>query len=109
MHTRGQNGEKYSGGTWYCDGDLNQAADQLTASHDIIVTNSGRVSFVDKNGRMISIYLTIDPAETEKGKRVLKEHNEKKRREEKERQEKLNQLVASVGIDRAIEILGGDK
>lgn len=113
-HIRNSKGEKILGGTIGMSNgiDLNLAADRIVKEHDMIVTNSGRVSFA-KNGAEVFIYLSVDPSETDKGKKILKEwHAEraKKLKEEEEERldkqsEELNEALEGIGIEKAIEIL----
>lgn len=91
--------------------DLNGAAEQLTERLDIIVTPSGRVSYARK-GQPVTVYLALDPADTEKGKAALAAHREeaakaliKEQEAEEARQQELLEAVNAIGLDEATEIL----
>ncbi|QBQ74447.1 hypothetical protein BcepSauron_067 [Burkholderia phage BcepSauron] len=47
---------------------------RLVQSHfTVVVKNSGTPVFVDREGREVTLYLSVDPRSTEKGARALKE------------------------------------
>lgn len=74
-----------------------------------------RVTFVDSASREVRLYLSVDPAESEEGKRVLAEYRAQKEKQraiyaqqEEIMQEKRNALMEmaeSIGLDAAIEKL----
>lgn len=113
-HLRNQAGVKVLGGSiGLADSgpDLNAAAARITNELDIIVTPSGRLSFA-KDGKPVFAYLSVDPAETEKGQAVLAAYrNERARAQQLEAEQEaanedaLNDAVGAIGIERALELL----
>lgn len=57
---------------------------------DVVIKPSGTARFVDKSGREVRLYMSIDACNTEKGKAVLKEWREA-RRIEAEREAELEE------------------
>jgi hypothetical protein len=45
---------------------------------NVIIKPSGRAVFVDRDGREVSLYVTIDPKNTSKGKKALQEERARK-------------------------------
>lgn len=92
-HTRLQsdNTQKIVGGSFGGRIDL-QTVERLVKAHfTVTVKPSGRPVFVDKQGREVSLYFTIDPQATTKGAQALKDWREQRAREfkaEQEREEK---------------------
>ncbi|QGH45024.1 hypothetical protein [Bacteriophage Phobos] len=86
-HTRsdGNNTVKLTGGSF--GGAVDQATiERLVRAHFTVrVKPSGRAVFVDREGRDVSLYLTVDPDSTEAGKAALRA--DRLRRETVERQE----------------------
>jgi len=62
-----------------------ETANRLVKSHFMVgITPTGRPVFVDEKGRLVSLYMRVDPAETDAGKAVLAAHRaEKRRRDER--------------------------
>ncbi|USN14397.1 hypothetical protein KABACHOK_05840 [Brevundimonas phage vB_BpoS-Kabachok] len=75
-HTRlkSDNTVKAAGGSF--GGDFGQeTAERLVKHHFTVkVRPSGSLTFVDRQGREVSLYMTIDPETTEAGKAALAEH-----------------------------------
>lgn len=76
-HTRlsSDNTKKIVGGTF--GGQIDQdTVERLVRNHfDVVVRSSGYPVFVDKESREVSLYLTVRPADTEKGKLAIKAYN----------------------------------
>lgn len=109
-HYRNMQGLKVIGGTMGDGVDLNQAADRLTGWLDVVVMPSGRLSFAHK-GQPVWVYLSVDPAGTDKGKAALKAHNAARRQaeaDEQAKQDQLQALVDDIGLDAALARLRGD-
>lgn len=68
-----------------------ETVERLVKFHfEVSMLPSGRPVFVDKEGREVLLYFTIDPASTSKGKEVFREYLNQKRIEE-EKREKIEQ------------------
>jgi hypothetical protein len=74
-HTRlySDNTQKICGGSF--GGNVSpETVARLVKSHfDVTVKNSGTVVFVDKSGREVTLYITVDPANTDIGIAAKKE------------------------------------
>ena len=74
-HTRliSDNTVKVVGGSFGGRFDI-ETANRLVKSHfSVAVKQSGRAVFVDKRGREVSLYFTVDAGETDAGKKALAE------------------------------------
>lgn len=75
-HTRLDNANscKVTGGSF--GGAVDQETVERLVNHhfSVRIKPSGRAVFVDKQDREVSLYITVDPLSTEKGKQALKEH-----------------------------------
>lgn len=111
-HIRDETGLKVVGGTRLSIRggtlDLNGAAAELTDELDVAVLNSGRVSFM-RNGQPVWLYLSVDPAETDKGKAALIADSNARAAAERERRAleaaqnvELFRLICDVGAEAAI-------
>lgn len=94
-HTRLDNNNtiKVVGGSFGGSIDM-ETVNRLVMSHfTVVVKNSGRPIFVDKQGREVSLYLNVDAGSTEKGAEALKAWRVElaKRLEEEEDQAERNQ------------------
>lgn len=114
-HYRDMAGNKVLGGSVAGQMDLNAAAIQQTVQLEIIVMNSGRLSYAYK-GKPVGVYLSLDPSETEKGRAVRESHLlaiemahnasvESQKAQDLELQNEVNKL----GIEKAIELLKAAK
>lgn len=56
-----------------------ETVERLTRLFTVVVKPSGTPVFVDREGREVRLYLTVDPGATKVGKAALVEHQEKKR------------------------------
>lgn len=90
--------EKIVGGSF--GGRIDQeTVERLMRLFDVVVTSGGTPVFVDREGREVRLYLTVDPGKTEKGKVALqqwREENEKKLAEEEAKQEEQNEHLAHL-------------
>lgn len=92
-----------------------ETVNRLTRFFDVVVKPSGTPVFVDKEGREVWLYLTVDPRTTEKGQQALaawSKERERLQREEAERIEQqeseLSDLVAKLGHDEVLRRLKGE-
>jgi hypothetical protein len=73
-----------------------ETVERITRLFSVNIKNSGRAVFVDKEGREVSLYFFIDPANTEKGRQALKDWNSEKQRqweeEERTRKEQIEEI-----------------
>lgn len=87
--------------------DLNEAAEWIAQTHEVGVSPSGRVMF-KRNGEFVQAYLSIDAADTQKGRAALKAYREQQdelRRKSKEDQEILDAAISNVDQDKLREFL----
>lgn len=64
-----------------------------------IYPSSGNPVFIDKQGRKVSLYISVDPLSTEKGKAALAEHNKMKlaaAKQEQEEDDEIERLLAGM-------------
>lgn len=102
-HLRDTRGVKVLGGSLNMGrgpkADLNQAAESLVNQTEIRVMPSGRLAFFH-NDKPVSMYLSIEPSETLKGKEILRAHlakRERLRAAEEARRRELDDLVDELG------------
>jgi len=72
------------------------------------VTPSGRAVFVDRRGRRVSLYVSVDADTTEAGRAALLEYRKvelEAERKEEEKREQLRDLLDSMGIEEALKRL----
>ncbi len=74
-HFRDMNGKKILGGSLPNGMTLDAAAAHVANAADVVVMNSGRVSFAHR-GLPVWAYLSLDPEQTEKGCAALRAHRE---------------------------------
>lgn len=101
-HTRAANGEnvgqKLTGGSF--GGAIDQeTVERITRLFHVKIKPSGTPVFVDKEGREVNLYFSIDPRKTEKGREALRAYNHEQARmweEEKAKREKEEQDLAEL-------------
>lgn len=113
-HTRlfEHNSTKVCGGSFGGQMDM-ETVDRLVKSHfKVVIKNSGNGVFVDKEGREVSLYITVDPLKTVAGKEAKAKHNEKEReriskleKEESQKMEIIEELMEKMTIEEIIEKL----
>lgn len=109
-HTRSKanNNIKLTGGSFGGSIDL-ETVERLVKSHFTIeILPSGSLTFVDREGRQVSLYLSIDPTMTEAGKRILAEDAEKRRIAARTLDDRLDALLDGLSTEEAIKRLEGD-
>ena len=80
----------------------------LASEFTAVVKPSGRVVFVDSEGREVSLYIRIAPEDTKVGKVTLATHREQQRLKEVEqiaKTRRLQSLLDSADEDTLIELL----
>lgn len=93
-HTRayGDSRIKISGGSF--GGDISQeTVERLTRLFDVIIKPSGTAVFVDKSGREVNLYISVDARETIKGREAYKLWEKKRQAEIKAEEEKLKSIL----------------
>lgn len=69
------------------------------------VRNSGSLVFVDKEGREVSLYITVDPSSTEAGKiaaSAARAERERRTAEEETKRHRIEQLLEGMSYDEAL-------
>jgi NAD/NADP transhydrogenase alpha subunit len=109
-HTRldGRNTVKVTGGSFPGTFDLETVNRLIKSQFTVKVQPSGRAVFVDKGGRAVSVYITVDPDQTEIGKLALAE--DRKARDDRERAEcdkaaQVEKLLSTLSHDEIIKRL----
>ena len=109
-HTRLYNdvGIKVCGGSFGGSIDM-ETVNRLMRLFTVVVKPSGTPVLVDREGREVRLYITVDARETELGKKALAEWRKTKVQEEEERQERekreaeeINALMRSLSHDEII-------
>ena len=96
-HTRlySDNTVKVVGGSFGGRIDM-ETVERLTRLFTVIVKPSGTAVFVDKNGREVRLYLSVDPDTTEIGKQALKDYRLEKERRDNEEREEREELMSQI-------------
>lgn len=75
--------------------DITSVNNLVNSQFSVTIKQSGRAVFVDREGREVSLYITVDPDATEMGKAAIRLW-----RVEKEEKERLRQLQAEIDEER---------
>lgn len=109
-HTRldSNNTVKVTGGSF--GGSVDQETiDRLVNAHfSIKIKPSGHAVFVDREGREVNLYLTVDPLKTEKGKQakaVWNKEQSKLYEQEQEKEKIVEDLLSNYSNDELIALL----
>jgi hypothetical protein len=115
-HTRayGNNSVKLFGGTF--DGGIDQeTVERLTRLFSVTVKNSGTVVFVDRKGREVYLYLSVDASETAIGKAALAAWRAERARLQAEQEEmdranseEIDELMSGLTHDEVVRRLKGE-
>ncbi|QIG74364.1 hypothetical protein EVC08_052 [Rhizobium phage RHph_N65] len=110
FHTRSKadNRIKLSGGSFGGAIDMETVERLVKALFTIEMLPSGSATFVDREGRQVSLYLSIDPAMTETGKRLLAQEAEARRAATEARERLLEELLDGLSTEEAIKRLQED-
>lgn len=103
-HTRlnSNNTIKVCGGSFGGQIDSDTVARLVKSHFTVKILNSGAGVFVDREGREVSLYITVDPLKTEAGKLALAEHRKfmaAKQKIEDEKEQEIEELMASMSND----------
>ena len=115
-HTRHPaTGEKISGGSF--GGQIDQeTVERLVRAHFTVeVLVSGRPTFVDREGRRVRLYLSVDPETTEIGQeelRAYRQHQEELERADRQteegKQRRIDELLDVMSSEEVLRRLEGD-
>lgn len=112
-HTRdGRTGEKVQGGSF--GGAIDQeTVDRLVKAHfTVAYTQSGRQTFVDRNGRIVWLYLSVDPETTPQGheaRQIKRQQDEERERLYAAKKAELEDILDGLSVEEAIDLLTGRK
>lgn len=106
-HTRknGQDSVKITGGTFGGAVDMDTVNRLVKSQFTVTITPSGRPVFVDKKGNQVSVYITVDPADTDAGKVALAadlKRREELQKTEDEKESQIQELMAGLSNDEII-------
>lgn len=99
-----------------CGGSFGGTIDMLTverlvnAHFSVVIKNSGRAVFVDKEGREVSVYITVDPLKTTRGVEAKREYDKRRlqaQAEEDDKAEEVQSLLEGLTHEEAIRRLRG--
>lgn len=88
-----------------------ETANRLARLFTVKVLPSGTPVFVDREGREVWLYMTVDARETDAGKAALVEYNKARaieRRKDEEKESRVQELVDSMSNDEIIRRLTAD-
>jgi hypothetical protein len=110
-HTRlfGNHSVKCVGGSFGGSLDLETANRLVKAHFTVTVKPSGTPVFVDREGREVRLYISVDPAMTDAGKLALETYAKLKRarqeqdaREEARKRDQIDSLLDGMTLDEAL-------
>lgn len=89
-----------------------ETIERLTRLFTVVIKPSGTPVFVDREGREVRLYITVDPASTNIGKKAVLEYNEKRRAEsakalETAQEEEINSLMQGMSHEEILRRLKG--
>lgn len=92
-----------------------ETVNRLVKSHfDVIVKDSGRAVFVDRQGREVALYLSVDASSSDKGVEAMKAYRKQRAAQEREAEERrereedeIYQLTAGLSHDEVVRRLRG--
>ncbi|UTC28513.1 hypothetical protein GURKE_05110 [Brevundimonas phage vB_BpoS-Gurke] len=88
-----------------------ETANRLVKHHfTVTMTPSGRPVFVDRQGREVTLYMTVDPETTEAGKAAMADYRRAQaaaQKVEDEKARRVEELMDTMSNDEIIQRLGG--
>jgi hypothetical protein len=103
---------KLCGGMFHAES-WEDATERAAAGYSVHVRPGGGADWIDKDGKRASLYLSVLPERTKRGRTLIEaEHKRQAIEREKEQtrraalNEQLEQLIHSIGIEQAIARLG---
>lgn len=107
----GRNSVKVTGGIFGGALDLETVNRLVSAHFTVTVKPSGSLVFVDREGREVSLYLSVDPGMTDAGQIALKAQmraHAASRREEERKRARIDELLDGMTTEEALRRLGGE-
>lgn len=96
---------KVVGGSFGGDISMETVERIVNAHFSVKIEESGHARFVDKNGREVYLYLSVDPLSTSKGKEAMTEYWKDRQRKEEEEKQKREEIEAILDGMTSDEIL----
>lgn len=90
-HTRDSKGIKLTGGMLHAE-NHDEAAERATLGLEVKISRSGRPMFCNKQGREVSLYLSVHPEHTAKGQKAIVEYRAERDRRYQEEAQKLSRF-----------------
>ena len=115
-HTRlySNNASKVVGGSFGGSLDMETVNRLVNSQFSVVVKHSGNLVLVDRDGREVNLYLSVDIASTDKGAQAIKDWRAKRAQEasqEEERcereQEEIKQLLQGLSHEDIVSRLQG--
>lgn len=109
-HTRlsGNNTVKVSGGSFGGNIDMETIERLVNAMFTVTIKPSGRAVFVDRQGKEVSLYISVDPEKTTKGKAAKTEYQKvlaQKQAIEEQKKQEIEELMYSMSNDEILKRL----
>ena len=113
-HTRllSDNTQKIVGGSFGGEVSIDTANRLVNSHFTVVVKNSGRSVFVDREGREVTLYIVVNPEITDKGKAAIAQYQiEKKKQDyetqkrEQENQNRIESLMEGLSSEEIIKRL----
>ena len=113
-HTRllSDNTQKIVGGSFGGEVSIDTANRLVNSHFKVVVKNSGRSVFVDREGREVTLYIVVNPEITDKGKAAIAQYQiEKKKQDyetqkrEQENQNRIESLMEGLSSEEIIKRL----
>ena len=113
-HTRllSDNTQKIVGGSFGGEVSIDTANRLVNSHFKVVVKNSGRSVFVDREGREVTLYILVNPEITDKGKAAIAQYQiEKKKQDyetqkrEQENQNRIESLMEGLSSEEIIKRL----
>ena len=102
-HGRDSQGVKLFGGMLHA-ANWEDAAERATAGHGVKLRAGPGAHWVDKDGREVSLYLSVMPDQTKRGetltreaRKVREEENEKRAKEQEDTEQALSDAIEEAG------------
>lgn len=106
------NTRKICGGSFGGEVSIETANRLVNAHLTVRVKDSGRAVFVDREGREVALYISVDPEITDKGKAAMAQYRAEKKlkdavaqKREQEYQDKIESLMDGLSTEEIIERL----
>ena len=109
--TRDSNNDnlKLAGGSFGGSIDMETVERLINAHFTLAMRPSGSPTFVDRKGRHVRLYLSVDPRITKAGQRLMAQDAERRRNVERKLDRELEDLLNGLSTEEAIERLRGSK